>query len=168
MLFKQDIQTGMIVFVLVFVLTVSIQEQVKRSADGWSYLLKNKIAIYWRTRSATPSIKWVISKNKIKNSTCQDQGDMKFAESRMRINVWLFALKRTRESAYIFFYLFIGSCVQFCQVCRIKSHPQRKGFSWKSFIHCLKIRDWDQCTSCSYTRTRKFLLSWIFLRLVNF
>ena len=40
MLFKQDIQTGMLVFLLI----VSIQEQVKRSADGWSYLLKNKIS----------------------------------------------------------------------------------------------------------------------------
>ena len=40
MLFEQDIQTGM----MVLVLTVFIQEQVKRSADGWSYSLKNKIS----------------------------------------------------------------------------------------------------------------------------
>jgi len=40
MLFEQDIQTGM----MVFVLTVFIQEQEKRSADGWSYSLKNKIS----------------------------------------------------------------------------------------------------------------------------
>jgi len=40
MLFNQDIQTGS----LVFVLTVFIQEQVKRSADGWSYSVKNKIS----------------------------------------------------------------------------------------------------------------------------
>ena len=38
MLFEQDIQIG----VLVLVLTVSIQEQVKRSADDRSYSLKNK------------------------------------------------------------------------------------------------------------------------------
>jgi len=40
MLFNQDIQTGS----LVFVLTVCIQEQVKKSADGWSYSVKNKIS----------------------------------------------------------------------------------------------------------------------------
>jgi len=38
MLFKQDIQTGM----LVFLLTVSIQEQVKRSVDGWSYFIEEQ------------------------------------------------------------------------------------------------------------------------------
>ena len=38
MLFEQDIQIG----VLVLVLTVSIQEQVKRSADGWSYSIEEK------------------------------------------------------------------------------------------------------------------------------
>jgi len=42
MLFKQDIQIG----IMVFVLTVFIQEQVKRSADGWSYSLKNKISYF--------------------------------------------------------------------------------------------------------------------------
>ena len=65
MLFEQDIQTGM----MVLVLTVSIQEQVKKSADGWSYSVKNKISYskHHRTRSTTPSIKRVISKNKIKH-----------------------------------------------------------------------------------------------------
>ena len=38
MLFKQDIQTGM----MVFVLTVFIQEQVKRSVDGWSYFIEEQ------------------------------------------------------------------------------------------------------------------------------
>ena len=38
LLFKQDIQTSM----LVFLLTVSIQEQVKRSADGWSYFIEEQ------------------------------------------------------------------------------------------------------------------------------
>jgi len=40
MLFEQDIQTGM----MVFVLTVFIQEQVKRSAESWSYSLKDMIS----------------------------------------------------------------------------------------------------------------------------
>ena len=33
-------------------------------------------AIYWSTRSATPNIKWVISKNKIKSSGSMHQGDL--------------------------------------------------------------------------------------------
>ena len=40
MLSKQAIKTGR----LVFLLTVFIQEQVKRSTDGWNYSLKNKIS----------------------------------------------------------------------------------------------------------------------------
>jgi len=38
MLFEQDIQTDM----RVLVLTVSIQEQVKRSVDGWSYFMEEQ------------------------------------------------------------------------------------------------------------------------------
>ena len=63
MLFEQDIQTG----VLVLVLNVFIQEQVKRSADGWSYSIED-------IRSATPNIKWVISKNK--KNKIKHQGDL--------------------------------------------------------------------------------------------
>uniref|UniRef100_A0A7C9CWZ0 Uncharacterized protein n=1 Tax=Opuntia streptacantha TaxID=393608 RepID=A0A7C9CWZ0_OPUST len=40
MLFEQDIQTS----VLVFVLTVFIQEQVRRSVDGWSGSVTTKIS----------------------------------------------------------------------------------------------------------------------------
>jgi len=38
MLFEQDIQTRM----MVLALTVFIQEQVKRSVDGWSYVMEKQ------------------------------------------------------------------------------------------------------------------------------
>ena len=101
MLSKQDIQTGMIVFVL----TVSIQEQVKRSADGSSYLLKNKISYY---KHQVSDLKEQDQELKINASRWSE--DCRIKDEDQRETACLEEI--TRVSVFIFVF-FIGPCVQF-------------------------------------------------------
>ena len=141
------------VILLVFVLTVSTQEQVKRSVAGWWYLLRNKISY---SKHQVSDLKEQDQELKIKAPRWSEDCRVKDDDQRTTN-----CLEEKHKSLRISFYILIGSCVQFCQVCWIQSHPQRKGFYGKSLIHCLKIRDWDQCTSCSYTRTPNLPSHWI-------
>jgi len=118
MLFKQDIQTGM----LVFLLTVSIQEQVKRSVDGWSYFIEEQDQLLqasseWsqRTRSRTQDqgIK-VICRLMIKD---EDQRETFCLEEITRV--------------CIFYFVFIGPCVQFLPSVLTWITSTKKRFLWK-------------------------------------
>jgi len=80
--------------------------------------------------------------------------------SRMKINVRMFALKKSQESAS-YFVLFRTLCTISAKYANINHLHKEKVFQGKSLIHCLKIRDWDQCTSSSYTRTPNLPGYWI-------
>ena len=137
-LFKQDIQTGYPTSVCADCFYLRTGEEIRR------YVLSNTISY---------------SKNQVSDLNEQDQ---EFKISYIKV-IWRLQSqgwgstydklpwRKTQESAYFFLYSYRILCTILPSM--LNSHPQRKGFYGKSLIHCLKIRGWDQCTSCSYTRT---------------
>jgi len=116
MLSKQAIQTGMIVFVL----TVCIQEQAKRS----NWLLRNKISYSkassdWSQRTA--------------NSRSRKQGDLhNWSYARMRINAIDFKLpKKVTRVCVFFLVILIDSCVSFAKYVEFNHTHKEKVFHGK-------------------------------------
>ena len=78
---------------------------------------------YWRTRSATPSIKVSDLKEQdqeLKIKAPRWSEDCKIKDEDQCTTVCLEEFTRV---CVFFFTFIIGPCVQICQVCRIKSQP---------------------------------------------
>ena len=121
MLSEQAIQTGR----LVFWLTVSIQEQVKRSADGWSYLLRNKISY---SKHQVSDIKEQDHELKIKAPRWSEDCRIKDEDQRMTI-----CLEENTRIYVILSYSYRILCTSFAKYAELNHTHKEKVFMEKAW-----------------------------------
>ena len=110
------------------------QDQLLQTSSEWSQRTRSSTKVIWSQNSQDQVQEWS-EEFKIKD---EDQREM-------------FCLEENHKSQRFIFILFRTLCTISAKYANINHLHKEKVFSWKSLIHCLKIRDWDQCTSCSYT-----------------
>jgi len=169
MLSKQAIQTGIIVFVL----TVCIQEQVKRS----DWLL---MALIEDQDQLLQGIKKLMSKNswtKIKAPRWSEDCRNKDADQRTTD-----CLKEPQESAYFSLFILIDSCVRFAKSVELNHIHKEKVFHGKAWhivsrsgteisvpavptqkhANNLVFKFPNPCGLWSVTRVMEYLMTWVF------